>query len=443
MIPTFRFYLFLMLGGAIAVWMAIVFSQAAALRVLLLYDLGLLILGFIDAYRVKFHRVEVSRSPLARLSIGQDNPVELILKNQQYPAQVWLKDDYPVNFSVSVTELKASLAPHGEQTLTYAVYPQQRGQYEWKDLHLRQLGRWGLAWQGWKVSASQSVAVYPDLLSLRSLSIRLTLESSGTMRQARRIGLGTEFAELREYQHGDDLRYMDWKATARRQRPLVRVLEPDREQTVMILLDRGRLMTAQVQGLKRFDWGLNTALSLALTALHRGDRVGIGVFDRDITAWIAPERGQHHLSHLIERLTPIQPVLLEPDYLGAVSKVVNQQTRRALIVLITDIVDQTASAELLGAMMRLTPRYLPFCIALRDPQIDTLAAGSSSLVASNPDTRIQAAYTRAVAIDLLAQRQVAFAQLKQRGVLVLDAPAHQMSNQLVERYLQLKAKNLL
>lgn len=443
MIPTLRFYLLLIPGGVIAIVLTMKFSQTFALSVLGFYDLGLLVLALIDAYRVKFYRIEVSRQPLARLSIGQDNPVELAIKTLQKSARIWLKDDYPAQFSVSKTDLKADLAPKTEQTLTYAVHPQQRGQYQWGNLHLRQLGQWGLAWYSWTMPTSQSVAVYPDLLSLRSLSIRLTLESAGTLRQARRIGLGTEFAELREYQPGDDLRYLDWKATARRQRPLVRVLEPDREQTVMILLDRGRLMTAQVQGLKRFDWGLNTALSLAVAALHRGDRVGIGVFDREITAWIAPERGQTHLSHLIERLTPIQPVLLEPDYMGAVTKVVSQQTRRALIVLITDIVDQTASAELLGAMMRLTPRYLPFCIALRDPQIDTLAAGSSQLAVTNSSTMVQSAYTRAVAIDLIAQRQVAFAQLKQRGVLVLDAPAHQMSDRLVERYLQLKAKNLL
>jgi uncharacterized protein (DUF58 family) len=294
------------------------------------------------------------------------------------------------------------------------------------------------------------VAVYPDLVGLRSLSIRLTLENTGTMRQARRLGAGTEFAELRDYGIGDDTRLIDWKATARRSRPLVRVLEPEREQTLIILLDRGRLMTAQVQGLKRFDWGLNATLSLALAGLHRGDKVGIGVFDREVITWIPPERGQHQLPKLIERLTPIQPVLLEPDYVGAVTKLVNQQTRRALVVLITDIVDVTASAELLAALGRLTPRYLPFCVALRDPQVDRIAHTSiqpegEKINSGNSDAskKIPAAYSRAVALDLLAQRQVAFAQLKQKGVLVLDAPANQISEQVVDRYLQLKARNLL
>lgn len=194
-------------------------------------------------------------------------------------------------------------------------------------------------------------------------------------------------------------------------------------------------MTSQVKGLSRFDWGLNATLALALAGLHRGDRVGVGVFDRQVQTWIPPERGQAHLNHLIERLTPIQPEILEPDYLGAVTTIVNQQARRALVVVITDIVDTTASSELLAALGRLTPRYLPFCVTLRDPQVDQQA---HTVTEDLPST-----YERAVALDLIAQRQLAFSTLKQRGVLVLDAPANQITEELVDRYLQLKARNQL
>jgi uncharacterized protein (DUF58 family) len=240
---------------------------------------------------------------------------------------------------------------------------------------------------------------------------------------------------LREYRTGDEPRIIDWKATARRSRPIVRVLEPEQEQTLIILIDRGRLMTAQVQGMQRFDWGLNASLSLALAGLNRGDRVGVAVFDSQVNTWIPPQRGQQQLFHLIERLTPIQPVLLEPDYVGAVTKVLSQQTRRALVVLITDVIDEIASAELLAALAKLQPRYLPFCVALRDPQIDEIAHHQTK--------DLTQAYARAVALDLLAQRELAFAKLKQKGVLILDAPAHKISEDLVNSYLQLKAKNLL
>jgi uncharacterized protein (DUF58 family) len=442
MIPSRFVYLLLLLGIAIAIIFAIIFGQEVSLITTLLFDSVVLGLTIWDGLRVKTNRVEVTRHELQRLSIGRDNPVILSVRSQNQKAKIRLRDSYPLDFAVSPPTLQASLAPNSSEELTYTVHPDRRGEYQWGDIQVRQLGRWGLAWHDWKIPATQTVAVYPDLIGLRSLSIRLTLQNTGTMRQARRLGMGTEFAELREYGVGDDIRLIDWKATARRSRPLVRVLEPEREQTLIILLDRGRLMTAQVQGLKRFDWGLNATLSLALAGLNRGDKVGIGVFDKEVTTWIPPERGQNQLSKLIERLTPIQPILLEPDYVGAVTKLVNQQTRRALVVLITDIVDVTASAELLAALVRLSPRYLPFCVTLRDPQVDTLAH-TPPAINEGKQGEIAGTYTRAVALDLLAQRQVTFAQLKQKGVLVLDAPANQISEQLVDRYLLLKARSLL
>ncbi|MGB6169309.1 MAG: DUF58 domain-containing protein [Geitlerinemataceae cyanobacterium] len=441
MIPSQRAFLLLGLGMAIAALVATLFNLQLSLIVTALFDFVLLSLVFFDGFWVRFHRAEISRYPLGKLSIARDNSVTFSVKSPDTTARILIRDTYPNSFKTSAAELQTTLSPNSSQELTYTVYPENRGEFEFGDIHVRQLGRWGLAWHQWRVAQPQTVKVYPDLVGLRSLSIRLALQSTGNLRSSRRFSMGTEFAELREYALGDDPRLIDWKATARRastswHNPLqVRVLEPEREQTLIILLDRGRLMTARVQGLQRFDWGLNAALGLALAGLNRGDRVGVGVFDREVVAWTGPERGQHQFSRILERLTPIQPVLLEPDYMGAVAKLVKQQTRRALVVLITDIVDVTASAELLAAMQRLTPRYLPFCVTLRDFGVDAIA--------NTPTLDIPQTYDRAVALDLLAQRQVAFAQLRQKGVLVLDAPAETLSNQLVDRYLQLKARNQL
>ena len=436
-----KVYLLLLLGIAIAPLLAAVWGVPVSIQGILLFDAFVLGLMLMDGLRVRYlqrathsHCVQIARQVPPRLSIGRDNPIVLSVKSGNRPAQLQICDYYPAGFGVSTAALSTFLPANSSQELTYTVHPTQRGEFQWGDIQVRQLGAWGLAWHDWKIPQSQTVKVYPDLVGLRSLSIRLTLKSAGSIR-IRQLGIGTEFAELRDYGSGDDVRFIDWKATARRSRPMVRVLEPEHEQTLIILLDRGRLMTARVLGLKRFDWGLNATLSLALAGLSRGDRVGVGVFDRQMHTWIRPERGQHQLPGLIDRLTPIQPVLLESDYLGAVTSVVQQQTRRSLVVLITELVDTTASAELLAALGRLTPRYLPFCVTLRDPQVDRQA----HTVAQD----ISAAYPRAVALDLLTQRQVAFAQLKQKGVLVLDAPANQITDQLVDRYLQLKARNQL
>lgn len=447
MIPAARTYFLLLLGLLLGAGVANFGSINNGLLFISLFDCLIISLAIIDKVRNRADRIQISRRSLGKLSIGRDNPVILVITTGQKPAKICIYDHYPREFTTQTNyqaklPLELNLPSQTEQEITYTVHPQKRGEFPWGDIQVRQLGSWGLAWDNWQVSAATKTLVYPDLVGLRQLTVKLTLENSGAMKRSRRLGIGTEFAELREYRTGDDPRLIDWKATARRISTnttttalQVRVLEPEQEQTLIILLDRGRLMTAQVQGLSRFDWGLQATLSLAVAGLHRGDRVGVGVFDRKMHTWLPPERGQKQLSHLVESLTPIQPELLEPDYVGAVTHLVKQQSRRALVVLITDIIDSTASRELLAALGRLTPRYLPFCVTLRDPEVDFQAQGLT------PDLR--AAYSRAVALDLLNQRQVAFAQLKQKGVLVLDAPVQQISDQLVDRYLQLKAKNLL
>ncbi|MEB3293739.1 MAG: DUF58 domain-containing protein [Synechococcales bacterium] len=440
MIPTLRVYLLLLAGAGVATLLSIFWKHEASLTVaiglMLLWDVLVLGVMVLDGLLGRKCRVTVQREPLYKLSIGRDNPITLQVTSQSTTAELQIYDASPLkHFEISQPILKAKLPANHTETLTYTAKPTMRGEYKWGDIQVRQLSPGKLCWMDWKIPHSTKAEVFPDLVGLRSLSIRLTLQSTGAMKQARRMGIGTEFAELRDYATGDDPRLIDWKATARRSRPLVRVLEPEQEQTLIILLDRGRLMTAQVQGLQRFDWGLNATLGLAMAGLRRGDRVGVGVFDRALHTWIPPQRGQAHLNHLLERLTPIQPELLEPDYLGAVNAIVSQQSRRALVVVITDVVDTTASAELLVALTRLAPRYLPFCVTLRDAQIDKQAHQFTSDVTSN--------YARAVALDLLAQRQVAFAELKRQGVLVLDAPASQISDELVDRYLQLKLRNQL
>jgi uncharacterized protein (DUF58 family) len=446
-IPSGRLVGLLAIGGLIATLFAALLPSQIGLA--LLFTLGwyvlLIALAIVDATRVGNQQIQVSREKLGKLSIGRDNPIKIFVKapsSQKNPGQknyqkfsYQIRDFAPTSLPGNPNTIAGQIAANGQQEHVYTVHPYQRGEYDWQGIQVRQLSPWGLTWQQWRVDAAQPVVVYPDLIGLKALSIKLTLQSSGTIRQTRRLGAGTEFTELREYAVGDDPRLIDWKATARRNRPLIRVLEPEQEQTIIILLDRGRLMTANIQGLQRFDLGLNATLSLALAAIQRGDKVGVGVFDRTLHTWLPPQRGQQHMSQIIDRLSRIQPDFLEPDYVGAINTVISRQNRRALVVIITDIVDTIASAELLTALSRLAPRYLPFCVTLRDPQVDHLA---HNLAANIPN-----AYEQAVAIDLLQQRKLAFAKLQQRGVMVLDAPANQMSDQLVEQYLQIKQKGRL
>ena len=421
---------------------------AAIWGAMLVYDLVVLAIAVWDFRQTKQWAFSLQRHCEPRLSIGRDNPIHLVLTVNRSPigpqsCQVKLRDLFPQDFRVDRTTLSLDLKPQTETELTYHVFPPRRGQFTWKGVALRQRSPLGLTWRAWRVMLETTAEVYPDLIGLRLLSVRLSLESTGNMRR-RRLSLGgTEFSELREYNRGDDVRLIDWKATARRGHPLVRLLEPERDQPLIILLDRGRLMTASVAGLKRFDWALNATLALSLAGLRRGDRVGVCVFDNDIHTWIGPRPGQSHLSQILAKLYNLEPVMTESDYAAVVSQVLSRYTRRALVVLLTDIVDAIASSELLAAMARLTPRFLPFCVALRDPQVDIQAHQPLAVTREPADIQVQGFYDQAVALDLIHQRTIAFARIKQQGVLVLDAPANKISEQLVDRYLLLKARNRL
>jgi uncharacterized protein (DUF58 family) len=413
----------------------------------LFYNLALGAIAFWDYRRAAQWKVRLERTCESKLSIGRDNtihlkltvlghPAKAIASHQESTAPLEIRDGYPAVFRTDRDLLKVALTPELETELSYHVFPPSRGQMSWYTSALRVLSPWGLCWRMWQLPLETTVDVYPDLIGLRLLSIRLSLEATGNLQRRFKVG-GTEFSELRDYSVGDDMRMIDWKASARSQRPIVRLLEPEREQPLIILLDRGRLMTAQVEGLRRFDWALNAALALALAGLRRGDRVGIAVFDKTIHTWIAPQPGLAHLSHILERLHTLEPEGVESDYVGVASQVLNQYTRRALVVMLTDIVDEIASQELLGAMGRLSPRFLPLCVALRDPEIDAQAHP-----VHQPE-KVQQLYTQSVALDLLHQRQVAFAKLQQRGSMVINTPASKISVQLVEQYLRLKARGRL
>jgi uncharacterized protein (DUF58 family) len=185
MIPAQRIYWLLILGTIVGTGMATLGSSilpapnlGTAILLTLAFDAVLLGLTVLDGLRVKPYRVEVQREPLERLSIGRENPIRLRVQSGDRAAQLQIRDDYPQTFRISESFLSLSLAANASETLTYTAFPSQRGEYDWGNIHIRQLGSWGLAWYQWTIPQRQTVAVYPDLIGLRSLSIQLTLPFS-------------------------------------------------------------------------------------------------------------------------------------------------------------------------------------------------------------------------------------------------------------------------
>jgi uncharacterized protein (DUF58 family) len=243
------------------------------------------------------------------------------------------------------------------------------------------------------------------------------------------------FESLREWVPGDDTRTIDWKATAKRGKPIARQYEDERRQQVLIVIDAGRMLTAEVQGKARLEFVIDAALQLASSAVEQDDNVGLMVFADEIQHFIAPARGRAALRRIIEALATTSGKLVEPNYPAAFAYLAAHNRKRALTVLFTDVIDRTASEALVGNVGTLRPKHVPLAVALRNPELDQLA--------TDRPASLPAAFERAAAEELLQARDAALADMRSRGVLILDVPPSGAAAAVVEQYTKLKRRGLL
>jgi uncharacterized protein (DUF58 family) len=330
-----------------------------------------------------------------------------------------------------------SLEPGRGVTELLDVTPARRGRAAVPPLWVRVLGPLGLVWRQGTVARPWTVTVYPNLAgaSLRALPAQSSRRREAGLRSIRRPGEGRMFAGLREWVPGDDTRIIDWKATARRGKPIARQYEDERRQQVLIAIDAGRLLTAESGGVARLEHVVDAALHLAHTVVEHDDNVGIMIFADEVQRYVAPARGRRALRAVLDALASAEGRLVESDYPLAFRFLAQRNRKRALTVLFTDVVDRTASDALVAQSATLRPRHLPLAVTLRDAALDALAARP---VGTDAD-----AFRRAAAEELLLAREEALAEMRRRGVLVLDVPAAGAAKAVVAQYEVLKRRGML
>jgi uncharacterized protein (DUF58 family) len=285
--------------------------------------------------------------------------------------------------------------------------------------------------------AQAAVKVYPNVLDVRKYDLlaRKGLLYELGLRQARIFGMGTEFERLREYNTDDEFRRINWKATARRGKPIAAEYETERSQYVLSVIDTGRLMRPPIGDLAKLDYVINTALLLTYVALLKGDHVGLLTFADDVSTYLAPRNKRGQFALMLEALYNVQFQPVEPDYARALGYLSLKNPRRSLVVVFTDLVTLDAARPLIAHMSRLAQRHLPLCVTISDPNIARYTGQAT------PTS--DAAYQRAVAEMLRDERQVVLDTLNRHGVLTLDVPADKLTVSVINTYLELKARGKL
>jgi uncharacterized protein (DUF58 family) len=330
-----------------------------------------------------------------------------------------------------------SVGPGRQVVAQSRVIPQLRGPAMLGTLYVSAQNPIGFITRRFRLDTQTEIRVYPDLSAVErygELARRGRLTDAG-FRKLRRHGRGGEFDAMREWTPDDEFRSINWKATARRAKLMVEQYDVERSQTVMLALDAGRLMTPRLGDQRKFDYAITAALSVAYIASLVDDKVGLLAFAGDVLEHIAPRSGAAHTSGMTQRVYDLEPRFEEADYGRAFTYLRRRQPKRSLVVFFTDMFDPVASAATLSNLALLTPRHLAICVLMND------AAVQQALLA-DPQTPEQA-YQASVAASLQMERRRAAAILAQRGIVVIDVPAKDLTVSLINAYIEIKAKSLL
>jgi uncharacterized protein (DUF58 family) len=309
---------------------------------------------------------------------------------------------------------------------------------------VRAIGPLGLAGRQRSVTVAGTVRVLPPFLSRKHLPARLArLREIDGMLPVLVRGRGTEFDSLREYVVGDDVRSIDWRATARRSDVVVRTWRPERDRRVLIVVDTGRTSAGRIgvdptsgdpTGWPRLDWSLDAALLLAALAARAGDHVDFLAHDRVSRGAVFGAGGNELLARLVEVMAPVEPALVESDSAAMVAAILRRVRHRALVVILTDLNPSALREGLVPVLARLTARHQVLVAGVSDPRIDDLAAGRADTAA---------VYDAAAAERARNDRRAIAATLRLHGVEVVDADPTALAPALADRYLAMKAGGLL
>lgn len=409
---------------------------------LLLADLFWVTAFLLDVWRIaglELTQFPVTRESPAAFSVGRPLPVGYLWRNPSGRAlTLRVREVVPAPLAAATAaERQMVLPPDGSLREELLYVPERRGKALAGRLHLRVLGPWGLAWRQASRELPWRVIVYPSLraAALRALPAQTQRRREAGFRSIRRIGEGRSFESLREWVPGEETRSIDWKATARRGKLMARQYEDERRQQVMIVLDAGRLLTAEIAGRARLESAIDAALELAHSAVSHDDNVGLMVFADAVLNYVPPARGRRALRLVLDALAEAEGRLVEPNYPAVFGYLAARSRKRALTVLFTDVIDRTASEALVAQAASLRPRHLPLAVTLRDPSLERMATGRPADAA--------AAYERAAAEELLEAREAALAELRGRGVIVLDVLPDGAARAVVQQYERLKRRALI
>jgi len=437
-----RFFVGLLVG---LVWVVPAAWSPQIIAGMFIWDGLLLLLWVWDLIRMsKPGELELQRVWQSAPSLGVSSKLSVELQNHGRRAVfARVTDEIPRTLRREPPTVELFAAAGRSARAEYAILPAQRGDMRLGKFYLRYQSSLRIAerWAVADVAGSARVLPYLEQAKQQTLYLIRSRQVQMERRRRRFRGLGREFESLREYRSGDELRSICWTATARRSKLITRVFQVERSQSVWIVLDAGRLLRAQIVQaetslrLSKLDYAVDAALALAQAAMHSGDRVGLLAYGRQIQQNLNAGRGAAHLRQIVESLAVVRPEPYEADHARAARALLTEQTRRSLIVWITDLAETAGTPDVIEYALEMTRRHLVLFAAVGQPDLNELAA-------RRPESE-QEMFRYIAALEIIQRRELLLRRLRQRGVLAMELMPGALAGSLVNHYLDIKDRSLI
>ncbi len=435
--PARRFYVLL-----VVIIVLFVFSYSIP-SLLLFAKIGflfLLLLSLLD-YLVLFsgkNKLQASRQMAERFSNGDDNKVHLAVSNQ-YPFKllVELIDEVPFQFQMRNFSLTFVLPGLQEKAIEYNIRPTQRGEYTFYDINLFVKSPLRLMTKKITIPATRSVKVFPSFFHLRRYEIKAhssNLAEAGN-KKMRKLGQSLEFEQIKEYVSGDDIRTINWKATARKGQMMVNNFTDEKSQNVYCFIDKSRVMKMPFEGMTLLDYAINASVILSRVALIKQDKAGLVTFAEKIGTFLPAERKAGQMNNILNKLYDQQTNFGEGDMERLYALVKTRITQRGLVVLFTNF-------ESMSGLQR----QLPFIRAIARIHLVLVVFFENTEIKQLTDTEpkdIEGIYIKTIAEKYIHEKKLMAKELQQHGILtILTTPAH-LTIDSVNKYLELKARQAI
>lgn len=382
--------------------------------------------------------IEGSRHIGERLSNGDENEIRIRLQNLlRIPVSVAVLDEIPAQFQVRDLRFLISLASGESQELIYTLRPVKRGEYDFG--HVNVFVRSVLQLVSRKVVLGERtvVPVYPSFIQMRKyelLAISNRLIDTG-IKRIRRIGHNMEFEQIKKYVAGDDVRTINWKATARRAELMVNNFQDERSQQIYSLIDKGRVMQMPFNGMSLLDYAINASLVISNIAIKKSDRAGLITFQEKIGTVLPASRLNKQMSTIMEVLYNQKTAYRESDFSVLYGAVRRRITQRSLLLLFTNFETLFGLQRQLPFIRNLAHQHLVVVIFFENTEM-------KNLIEKKADS-LQSVYYKSVAEKFSYEKRMIVKELQKNGIQALLTPPEKLTVNTINKYLELKARNLI